>query len=186
MRQSRNWATTIAIAYRFVSTGLPTPALVPLAMSWYCWLTPPLPFINALRAQAEVALIEVPDPDLAQRRDFIDHQLSDQGWFHKIEPSENEQTTQQQALAQLAQNSAGLSLLALRQLLRGSNYHQRLPNTDEVTTAVQQHITARLGDDVVDFVRPHHRLDAVIGFRDIKQFLKNMSYHASVLAARSP
>ena len=77
------------------------------------------------------------------------------------------------ALAQLAQNSAGLSLLALRQLLRGSNYHQRLPDTDEVTTAVQQHITARLGDDVVDFVRPHHRLDAVIGFSDLKQFLND-------------
>ena len=119
-----------------------------------------------IRAQAEVALVDVADPDEPQRDHFIRHQLSAQSWLKENSESDVERK-------KVAQNSAGLSLLALRQLLRGSTYYKRLPTNHEITLAVQQHITARLGDDVVDFIRPNHYLSDVVGFHEVKDFLQH-------------
>ncbi len=108
--------------------------------------------------------VAVPAPDEACRLHFIDWYraslaagLSLQLWGSD---------------AELARATAGLSIHALLQLLKGA-VHQRTPLTQaEVIDKVAAYIESQLGEDMVEFKKPGHSLDDVVGFTRLKSFLR--------------
>ncbi len=72
----------------------------------------------------------------------------------------------------LAEFTAGLSLHAIRQLLAGSAYANERLTPAEVIDKVETYVQAQLGEDVVEFKKPTHGLDDVVGFSRLKQFLR--------------
>lgn len=74
--------------------------------------------------------------------------------------------------AKLAEFTAGLSLHAVRQLLAGAAYAQDTLVPAAVTEKVESYVQAQLGEDVVEFKKPSHTLDDVVGFARLKQFLR--------------
>ena len=73
---------------------------------------------------------------------------------------------------ELARATAGLSIHALLQLLKGA-VHQRTPLTQaEVIDKVAAYIESQLGEDMVEFKKPGHSLDDVVGFTRLKAFLR--------------
>lgn len=74
-------------------------------------------------------------------------------------------------LRELAEATAGLSIHAVRQLLMASAYNRRPVSRDDVVTQVEQFIQAQLGEDVVEFKKPEHTLQQVVGATNLKQFL---------------
>lgn len=99
----------------------------------------------------QIIEVEVPLPDLEERKQFIANSgisCSTPGNLSEI--------------------TAGLSLHAIRQLLcRGTVVH------DDVIDKVAEYVTAQLGDGVVEFSKPSHTFEDVLGFRRIKDFMQN-------------
>jgi hypothetical protein len=73
----------------------------------------------------------------------------------------------------LAALTAGLSIHALRQLLVQSAYTQSPITPSEVIAQVESYILGQLGEDVVEFSKPSHTLDHVVGYARLKQFLQS-------------
>ncbi len=71
----------------------------------------------------------------------------------------------------LASFTAGLSIHALRQLLLRASYTGRTLAPDQIIEKVQEFIQAQLGEDVVEFKKPTHRLDDLRGNRRLKEFI---------------
>lgn len=105
--------------------------------------------------------VEIPSPDLDQRRHFIT-------WFNRTSGRELRLWGSQKDLAELA---AGLSLHALSQLLKGAVYHGERLERDEVIARVEDFIQSQLGDDIVEFKKPEHSLDDVVGQSRLREFL---------------
>jgi len=105
--------------------------------------------------------IEVPAPSTEARLHFIQHFQETSTAKAKLwaEPSN------------LADFSAGLSMHALRQLLVESAYVEHVMQPSDVIAMVQQYIQGQLGEDVVEFKKPSHRLAQVVGFSQLKTFL---------------
>ena len=110
----------------------------------------------------QVLEVEVPAPDLAARRAFIEDFQAE----HRAETSLFEDAT---ALSEL---TAGLSLHALAQLLKGAAYAGEPLGREAVVAKVEAYIQSQLGEDVVEFKSPAHDLDDVIGFTQLKAFLR--------------
>ncbi|MBI4664361.1 MAG: AAA family ATPase [Verrucomicrobia bacterium] len=109
--------------------------------------------------------VEIPAPDEAVRRHFI-------RWFNDRSPGEAKVrlwSTEEE----LSKFTAGLSLHALMQLLKGARHEKKTLNLDEVVAKVEEFIKSQLGEDIVEFKKPAHTFDDVIGFRRLKDFLKN-------------
>jgi len=108
--------------------------------------------------------IEVDAPDIDQRLHYINWFIQKQGEEPKIKlwagPEE------------LSRFSAGLSLHALRQLLVSAAHAGETLNPADVITKVEACIGSQLGEDVVEFKKPTHSLDDVIGFTQLKDFIK--------------
>lgn len=68
----------------------------------------------------------------------------------------------------LAKNTASLSLHALRQLLCLNKV-----SSADVMSKVQEYISSQLGEDIVEFKKPTHKLGDVIGFTRLKEFFRN-------------
>lgn len=123
----------------------------------------------------QVLSVDVPAPDTATRRHYLE--------WHANQPQPTtipvpvEQGTGDNAsynaetLDSLAEATAGLSIHAVRQLLLASIYNRRPVSRDDVVVQVEQFIQAQLGEDVVEFKKPKHRLTDVIGFSNLKRFL---------------
>lgn len=118
-----------------------------------------------------VLSVEVPAPDMAARRHYID-------WF--IETSTQvavgKKTPAPKLWAgadELAQFTAGLSLHALRQLLIGAAHSGEPLAPATVIAKVEDYIRGQLGDDVVEFKKPSHRLADVVGFKKLKDFIQS-------------
>lgn len=109
--------------------------------------------------------IEIPAPDLEMRQHFID-------WFIKS-GSSAPPLQLESAPADLARFTAGLSLHALLQLLKGARHEQRVLRQAEVIAKVEEFIRSQLGDDVVEFKKPSHSFQDVVGFKRLKEFLRN-------------
>jgi hypothetical protein len=105
--------------------------------------------------------VEIPSPNLDQRRHFIT-------WFNRKSGRELKLWGSQKELAELA---AGLSLHALAQLLKGAVYHGERLERDEVVGRVEAFIRSQLGDDVIEFKKPEHRLTDVVGQSRLREFL---------------
>jgi SpoVK/Ycf46/Vps4 family AAA+-type ATPase len=110
----------------------------------------------------QVLSIEVPAPTLDDRLRLIE-------WFCRSSKSPPQLWAQPRDLATL---SAGLSLHALRQLLLAAAYGNRKVEPADVVEKVEEFICGQIGEDVVEFKKPAHTLDDVIGFRRLKGFLQ--------------
>lgn len=101
----------------------------------------------------QVVTVEIASPDFDTRRKFIDQN------------PDNKEPRTKDRLDELATQTAGLSLHAIRQIIRSEEI------TPEVITAkVEEYIGGQLGDGVIEFKKPSHKLDKVIGFRQLKEF----------------
>jgi SpoVK/Ycf46/Vps4 family AAA+-type ATPase len=74
---------------------------------------------------------------------------------------------------ELAQFTAGLSLHALRQLLIGAAHSGEVLSAGTVIAKVEDFIRGQLGDDVIEFKKPSHRLTDVVGFKKLKDFIQS-------------
>lgn len=109
----------------------------------------------------QVLSVDVPAPDLPQRIRYIEQYLKE------AEPKPKLWST----VEALGACTAGLSMHALRQLLAGAAYSGEELTPGAVFGKVEEYIRMRLGDDVVEFKKPSHTLDDVIGFTRLKEFL---------------
>ncbi len=111
----------------------------------------------------QLLAIEVPSPATEQRLHYINHFQSQ---------AENEAELWSTP-GRLAEFSAGLSIHALRQLLVQAAYNNQRMEPADVISMVQNYIQSQLGEDVVEFKKPSHDLDSVVGFTQLKQFLRD-------------
>ena len=72
----------------------------------------------------------------------------------------------------LAKLTAGLSLHALSQLLKGALHEKRSLTQAEVVAKVEDFIQSQLGEDIVEFKKPTHHLEDCVGFSRLKVFLR--------------
>ncbi len=115
--------------------------------------------LNSLvTAMPQVLGVELPAPD-AQRREHYICQFTPPVTDHGSDPSIVSAAT------------AGLSIHALRQLLRGAAHAGNPVTPAAVVDKVEAFIQSQLGDDVVEFKRPGHSLKDVIGATRLKEFL---------------
>lgn len=107
----------------------------------------------------QVVSVEIPLPDRNKRWHFI---LNDpaSGKYKKEHHCELADA--------LSDQTAGLSLYAIRQILRSENY-----DTASITAKVEEYMVSQLGEGVVEFKRPKHKLEDVIGFTRIKAFMRD-------------
>jgi SpoVK/Ycf46/Vps4 family AAA+-type ATPase len=108
--------------------------------------------------------VEIPAPDELQRSHFIT-------WF-KDHLQENDSLKLWSTEDKLARLTAGLSLHALMQLLKGAAHEKRTLAQEEVIAKVEDYIQSQLGEDIVEFKKPAHTLKDVVGFTRLKQFLE--------------
>jgi SpoVK/Ycf46/Vps4 family AAA+-type ATPase len=109
--------------------------------------------------------VEVPAPGEEQRAHFIK-------WFKEQLP-ETDQLKLWSTQDNLGRLTAGLSLHALMQLLKGAAHEKRTLAQEEVIDKVEDFIQSQLGEDIVEFKKPAHSLKDVVGFSRLKQFLEN-------------
>jgi SpoVK/Ycf46/Vps4 family AAA+-type ATPase len=60
----------------------------------------------------------------------------------------------------------------VRQLLAGASYTREALTAADVVGKVEEFIQGQLGEDVIEFKKPSHRLDAVLGNSKLKQFIR--------------
>ena len=113
----------------------------------------------------QVVNVEIPAPGMLERQHFI-------SWFNNtpklIEKPLNLWGTQ----AQLAMLTAGLSIQALRQMLLSACYSGEKLQPEDVIEKVSEFIQTQLGEDVVEFKKPAHSLQDIVGNRKLVDFLK--------------
>ena len=106
---------------------------------------------------------EIPAPEEAARLEFIKRFLAVHGAAAPKLWSAPED---------LAKLTAGLSLHALGQLLKGALHEKRTLIQAEVVAKVEDFIQSQLGEDIVEFKKPAHRLEDCVGFSRLKTFLR--------------
>ncbi|HEU0012000.1 MAG TPA: AAA family ATPase, partial [Verrucomicrobiae bacterium] len=109
--------------------------------------------------------VEVPSPDDNVRKHFL-------SWFNRKGPDASKVQlwgTQDE----LARFTAGLSIHALMQLLKGARHEKKKLLQDEVIVKVEEFIKSQLGEDIVEFKKPTHTLADIVGFTRLKEFLRN-------------
>ncbi len=107
--------------------------------------------------------VEVPAPDLPIRKHFI-------SWFNRTQ-LEDRKVKLWGSQEDLALFTAGLSLHALMQLLKGSTHENKKLTQETVIAKVESYVQSQLGADVVEFKKPKHTLKDVVGFSHLKTFL---------------
>lgn len=117
---------------------------------------------NRVARMPQVLSVEVPAPSLPHRVKFIED------YAERTTPKPKLWSTPEV----LGKCTAGLSLQALRQMLAGAAYTGEELTADSVFEKVEEFIRTQLGDDVVDFKKPTHDLDDVVGFTQLKEFLR--------------
>ena len=110
----------------------------------------------------QVLSVEIPSPDRDGRLKYINHFMDDQKTPPQLWSSRED----------LAAYTAGLSLHALRQLLAGATHSQEKVSPKDLIGKVEEFIQSQVGEDVVEFKKPTHTLDHVVGASNLKSFLK--------------
>ncbi|MFC2171228.1 AAA family ATPase [Acidobacteriota bacterium] len=113
----------------------------------------------------QVLEVQVPSPDMQDRKRFISS-------FNQSQP-ESKKIRLWGSQADLARLSAGLSIHALMQLLKGACHENKRLTIEDVVNKVEEFIKSQLGEDMVEFKKPDHDLRDVIGFTELKRFLKD-------------
>ncbi len=114
-----------------------------------------------------VMTLNVKAPNLDQRRHYIDRFLVGQ------ESAPAGSVTLWSDAPTLAKFSAGLSIHALRRVLIEAAHRGTTLEPEHVVDQVQAFISAQLGDDVVEFKKPSHGLDQVIGNTKLRGFFES-------------
>jgi len=125
----------------------------------------------------QVLSVEVASPDCGERRHYID-------WFCAYQERQGRgvpvlgDVHRQDACATLSRDrlaslTAGLSIHALRQLLIQSAYSGEPVTAPGVIEQVERYIVGQLGEDTVEFSKPEHTLDDVVGYTRLKEFLRD-------------
>lgn len=110
----------------------------------------------------QIVEVKAPSPDYEQRKQLIEwfiNNLSDPNSL-KIEGS----------IETLANLTAGLSCHALIQMLRQASHTGEKITPQIATAKVESHIKHLLGEDVIEFKKPEHGLEDVVGFKKLKKF----------------
>lgn len=107
----------------------------------------------------QVLSVEIPAPDLAARKHFI-----------TVHTASNP-NSQKHDSDLVGEATAGLSLHAMRQLLLSADYLQKPVTRADTTKQVEAFIQSQLGEDVIEFKKPSHRLSDCVGFSKLKEFL---------------
>ncbi len=110
----------------------------------------------------QVLNVEILAPDVDDRRAFIEHFIDNSDRKPKLWSSSDD----------LAALTAGLSLHAVRQVLAAAAYVEIEITPSTLIDKVEEFIQAQVGDDVVEFKKPSHRLEDVVGNATLKKFLK--------------
>lgn len=100
----------------------------------------------------QVLSLEISLPDLEQRKKFIEE------WSKNTPIEEDAQV--------IAEQTSGLSLHAVNQLLRSGDF-----SANNITAKVEDYMVSQLGEGVIEFKRPSHTLKDVVGFSRIKKFI---------------
>lgn len=111
----------------------------------------------------QVLNVEVSSPDIEQRLHYINHFCDKAEFRPKMWATERD----------LAAFTAGLSVHALRQLLLGASYTREELDPADVVGKVEEFIQAQVGEDVIEFKKPEHRLSHVKGNSRLKQFIED-------------
>lgn len=114
----------------------------------------------------QVLSVSVPSPDEQVRRHYVDWFVAEREAAGKARPVIDDRDT-------LAALTAGLSIHALRQLLVQSGYSQEPITAEQVIAQVESYILGQLGEDVVEFSKPTHTLEHVVGYTHLKAFLQS-------------
>ncbi|MCD4779074.1 MAG: AAA family ATPase [Candidatus Omnitrophica bacterium] len=107
--------------------------------------------------------LSVPFPNQDQRAHYVTW-FNTQNNAHKI--------IFQGKKKELTENTAGLSTLALRRLLKNAAHKKGRINSDDVLREVKNFIERELGD-VVEFKVPKHSLKDVVGCTKIKKYVQS-------------
>ena len=110
----------------------------------------------------QVLTVEIPSPGLASRLAYIEYYMK----------TAARKPTLWSTHEDLAALTAGLSLHAVRQLLAGAGYAAESITPAQLIDKVEEFIQAQVGEDVVEFKKPTHRLEHVVGNEKLKQFLR--------------
>ncbi len=113
----------------------------------------------------QVLPVEIPTPAAADRLHYIETFLL------KSESADRKPRLWGTA-ADLASLTAGLSMHAIRQLLAGAAYDADAITPAAVVEKVEEFVQAQIGEEVVEFKKPSHTLDDVVGFSRLKEFLR--------------
>jgi len=120
--------------------------------------------VNTRIAQLpQVLSLEVNAPDKDERLAFIN-------WFDAKHDGKLKVWSDKEELAQL---TAGLSTHALQQMLKGAIYRDEELQQNAILKKVESYIQSQLGEDVVEFKKPSHYLEHVVGFSNLKEFLND-------------
>lgn len=125
----------------------------------------------------QVLSVEVASPDCGERHHYIDwfcaHQEKNGKGVPVLGDSHRQDACATLSRDKLAALTAGLSIHALRQLLIQSAYAGEPVTAPGVIAQVERYIVGQLGEDVVEFSKPEHTLDDVIGYTRLKDFLRD-------------
>lgn len=113
----------------------------------------------------QVLEVQAPSPDETVRKHFI-------SWFGP-KRAEGARLTLWGTQDELAKLTAGLSIQAMMQLLKGAAHEGRELSQQDVVGKVEEFIQSQLGEDIVEFKKPDHKLEDVVGFTRLKAFLKD-------------
>ncbi len=115
----------------------------------------------------QVLEIESEAPDYQTRLGFI-------RWYRKKEQSSEGDLkfklwSDEEALCDL---SAGLSIHAINQLMKAASHFGETLTPEIVIAKVEKFIQSQVGEDVVEFKKPEHKLNDLVGFTKLKKFLQ--------------
>ena len=109
----------------------------------------------------QVLHVEVSSPNTEQRLHYIEYFSQHAEIKPKLWGTNHD----------LAAFTAGLSVHALRQLLLGASREELAPG--DVVGKVEEFIQAQVGEDVVEFKKPSHKLEHIKGNTKLKAFIKS-------------
>lgn len=107
----------------------------------------------------QVLSVEIPSPNLESRKHFVTTHIM------------SNPASKKHDVDMVADATAGLSLHALRQLMLSADYTQKEIDRQDTTLQVEAFIQSQLGEDVIEFKKPSHRLTDCVGFGKLKEFL---------------
>lgn len=121
-----------------------------------CLIAESLSLIHARVSRLpQVLAVEISSPVFEQRKHYIQY-LAEKN---------------QKPIVDIAENTAGLSLYAIRQILLESFHSDGGLTSEILIKKVEEFIKSQVGEDVIEFKKPEHKLKDCIGFTNLKKFL---------------